>query len=151
MKDSVYKAKVCIVDDDVTNQTLMQMMLEDEYDVCVANSGEEALEVALTDKPDLILLDIMLPEASGYEICELLREQPETADIPVIFVTGLEDNHSEELGLEVGAADYLTKPVSAPVMKARIARVLETGLYIEYLERSLSNKNDKINMLEQAV
>ncbi len=143
MNDTLNKPKICIVDDDVTNQTLMQMMLEDEYDVCIASSGEEALALAITDRPDLMLLDIMLPEVSGYEVCEQLGEQPETADIPVIFVTGLEDNHSEELGLEVGAADYLTKPVSAPVMKARIARVLETGLYIEYLERSLIQSQEQ--------
>ena len=109
MNDITTRQLICIVDDEKTNAELVRMMLEDEYDICIAHTGEEALSVIRTRQPDLVLLDIMLPDISGYEVCERLQEYEETSGIPVVFVTGLEDKYSEETGLELGAADFVVR------------------------------------------
>lgn len=139
MNDIADKPLVCIVDDEVSNAELLRLMLEDEYETCMAYNGKEAIKLVADRKPDIILLDIMLPDLSGYEVCEELQRNPATADTPVIFVTGLEDKSSESTGFEVGAVDYVVKPVVARIVKARIQRVLQTDMYIEYLEKSLEN------------
>lgn len=151
MSENMTSQKVCIVDDDETNLCLTTMMLEDEYEVVQARSGEEAIEISLREQPDLILLDIMLPESSGYDVCEKLQEYEETKSIPVVFLTGLEDDDSQAIGLDIGAADYLTKPVNSQVMKARIRKILQTDMYIEYLEQSLKSKDEKLSTLKKAV
>lgn len=140
MNDITTRQLICIVDDERTNAELVRMMLEDDYDICVAHTGEEALSLISNKLPDLVLLDIMLPDISGYEVCERLQETEHTAGIPVVFVTGLEDKYSEETGLELGAVDFVVKPVVGSIVKARIKRVLETDLYIEYLEKTLQQK-----------
>jgi putative two-component system response regulator len=144
MSDTTDKQLICIVDDEPTNVELLRFMLEDEYDVCVAYSGEEALATIISLKPSLILLDIVMPDMSGYEVCKILRNNPGTSGIPVIFVTGLEDKASESAGLELGAVDYVVKPVVGDIVKARIERTLQTDLYIEYLERTLAEREEKL-------
>jgi len=139
MNDIADKPLVCIVDDEISNAELLRLMLEDEYETCMAYNGKEAIKLVADRKPDIVLLDIMLPDLSGYEVCEELQRNPATADTPVIFVTGLEDKSSESTGFEVGAVDYVVKPVVACIVKARIQRVLQTDMYIEYLEKSLEN------------
>ena len=111
---------VLIVDDDPTMLTTINKVLAGSYQVRAANSGERALQMASTDpRPDLILLDVLMP-MDGYKVLLKLKENPATCDIPVIFLTSMEDADDEEKGLELGAVDYLTKPISPAILMARV-------------------------------
>jgi len=119
--DFVEKATVLVVDDTPDNLSLMSGLLKDDYKVKVANGGEKALKIAQSDNPpDLILLDIMMPGMDGYEVCHRLKADPATRDIPVIFLTAKAEVEDEKKGLELGAVDYITKPVSPPIVMARV-------------------------------
>ncbi|MBP0048259.1 response regulator [Marinobacterium sp. AK62] len=101
-------------------------LLHEEYLIRAASTGQRALEVAVSDpKPDLILLDVMMPEMDGYSVLKCLREQPDTCDIPVIFITALSTQADEEKGLQLGAVDYITKPFNPAIVKARVKTQLE--------------------------
>ncbi|QYJ84481.1 response regulator [Shewanella aegiceratis] len=114
------KATVLVVDDTPENIDILVGILGDEYKVKVAIDGPKALTIAGKSAPDIILLDVMMPGMNGYEVCKRLKQEPLTAHIPVIFVTALTDVADETQGFELGAVDYITKPVSAPVVKARV-------------------------------
>ena len=119
------KPTVLVVDDTPDNLTLMSELLMDRYRVRVANSGERALKIAASDDvPDLILLDIMMPGMDGYEVCARLKAEAATRDIPVIFLTAKVTVEDEERGLALGAVDYITKPISPPIVLARVATQL---------------------------
>ena len=112
---------VLVVDDTPDNLALMSALLKDSYKVKVANSGERALKIAQSPNPlDLILLDIMMPDMDGYEVCRKLKADPYSRHIPVIFLTAKASVEDERMGLELGAVDYLTKPISPPIVLARI-------------------------------
>jgi adenylate cyclase len=120
------KARILVVDDTADNLFLMSALLEDEYDVTTAGGGAEALQIVQGDKPpQLILLDIMMPEMDGYEVMRRLRQNPATSSIPVIFLTALTSIEEEQFGLDLGAVDYITKPISPPVVLARVHAHLE--------------------------
>lgn len=127
MTDSDQKTHtVLVVDDTRENLRVIGESLSPRYRVRVANSGERALQVANSDpRPDLILLDVMMPEMDGYEVLRRLRATRDTADIPVIFVTALDADNDEERGLALGAVDYVTKPVRPPILLARVRAHLE--------------------------
>ena len=109
------KATLLVVDDTADNLSLMSGLLKSSYHVKVANSGERALTyLEAHDSPDLILLDIMMPGLSGYEVLERLKSNEKTRDIPVIFLTAMSAMEDEKRGLELGAVDYITKPISPP-------------------------------------
>ncbi|KAA8999758.1 two-component system response regulator [Paenibacillus spiritus] len=114
------KPVILVVDDMPDNIALLGGLLKDLYKVKVATNGEKALEVAELFRPDLILLDIMMPVMDGYETCRRLKGKEDLADIPVIFLTSKEEVDEENFGFELGAVDYLTKPISAPVLLARV-------------------------------
>ena len=115
------RATVLVVDDSPANIDVMAGVLRPFYKVKAALAGDRALMVAESSpRPDMILLDIMMPEMDGYEVCRRLKRNPVTADIPVIFVTAMADEHDEEQGLAVGAVDYIIKPISPPIVLARI-------------------------------
>src|SRR6185369_12154750 len=121
-----HKHKILVVDDTADNLFLMSALLEDEYDVATASSGQEALDMACsTEPPALILLDIMMPGMDGYEVMRRLRKIPVTCGIPVIFLTALSSIEEEQFGLDLGAVDYITKPISPPVVMARVNTHLE--------------------------
>lgn len=112
---------ILVVDDTPANVTLMSGLLQQEYTVKAAINGERALKIAFGEQPpDLILLDIIMPEMDGYEVCRQLKANPATAQIPVIFLTAKSDSEDEALGLAMGAVDYITKPVSPAIAMARI-------------------------------
>lgn len=114
-------ATVLAVDDTPDNLALLTGVLRDRYRIKVANSGEKALRIARSDTPpDLILLDVMMPEMDGYEVCRRLKSDAATRDIPVIFVTAKSEVEDETLGLELGAVDYLSKPISPAIVLARV-------------------------------
>jgi len=143
--DFVEKPTVLVVDDTPDNLSLMSGLLKDLYKVKVANSGEKALKVVQSDNPpDLILLDIMMPGMDGYEVCERLKNDPKTRDIPVIFLTAKVEVEDEKKGLELGAVDYLTKPVSPPIVMARVKNHLALKAHADFLR-------DKSDFLEVEV
>jgi len=109
-----------LVDDEATNLQVLRYILQEDYRLLFAKDGAKALEMAERERPDLILLDVMMPGMTGYEVCQALKQQPELESIPVIFVTALADVDDETRGFSVGAVDYITKPVSPPVVRARV-------------------------------
>src|SRR5688500_15063977 len=113
------KGRILVVDDDVATIEILNEVLGASYEVLFATSGIQAIQVARTATPDLILLDVMMPGMDGFELCTHLRRDPYTAGIPVIFLTGLGDIDAEIRGLQVGAVDYVTKPVSPPLVRLR--------------------------------
>ncbi|MCE9679301.1 two-component system response regulator [Shewanella sp. AS1] len=113
-------ATVLVVDDTPENIDILVGILGSEYKVKVAIDGPKALALAAKSSPDIILLDVMMPGMNGYEVCKRLKQDPLTCHIPVIFVTALSEVSDETQGFELGAVDYITKPVSAPVVKARV-------------------------------
>lgn len=119
-------ATILIVDDEPTNLSILANLLRPEYQVRAANSGESALRAAASEpRPDLMLLDVMMPGMDGYTVLKRLRENPSTVDIPVIFLTALADDSEEERGLVLGAADFISKPIKPLVMLARLRTQLE--------------------------
>jgi putative two-component system response regulator len=117
---------ILIVDDSPENLTILSELLQPLYRVRVATSGQKALQIANSAPyPDLILLDIMMPDMDGYQVFERLRENPVTRDMPVIFVTAMDSKTAELRGLHIGAADYITKPLVPPIVLARICTQLE--------------------------
>ena len=123
-----------VVDDTPDNLTLMVALLKPAYRVKVASSGELALRcVASAPPPDLILLDIMMPGLSGYDVIRELKAAPATRDIPVIFLTALHAIENEQEGLALGAADYITKPISPPILLARVKTQLQNKAAADYL------------------
>jgi len=111
---------ILAVDDEASNLQLLRQILQDHYRLLFAKDGARALELARQEQPDLVLLDVMMPGMSGYEVCAALKAHPATASVPVIFVTALTETADEVEGFEAGAVDYITKPVSPPVVRARV-------------------------------
>jgi diguanylate cyclase (GGDEF)-like protein len=120
MSDLDPRPKVLVVDDAPGNIKLLRDLLRGESRVLFATSGKEALEIAQREEPDLILLDVMMPDMDGYEVCRLLKADPATQDVPIIFVTGLAETNDETRGLEAGAIDYITKPFVPAIVRMRV-------------------------------
>lgn len=126
---------ILVVDDTPDNLTMISSLLRDFYRVKVAVNGKKALQIAFSDEPpDLILLDIMMPEMDGYETCRQLKNDSETRDIPVIFLTAKTEIEDEVKGFDLGAADYITKPVSPPILLARVRTHLRLKRITDYLK-----------------
>ena len=119
------KARILVVDDELSNIELLAEVFDEEYEVLVATDGARALELAASQQPDLILLDVVMPRLDGFEVCQRLKADRATADIPVIFITGMGDNQAEVRGLQMGAADYVTKPINPLVVQVRARNQLE--------------------------
>ncbi len=142
---SRHRPVVLIVDDTPDNLKLMSGLLKDRYRLKVANGGERALALAGSEPPpDLILLDIMMPGMDGYEVCRRLKQEPLTRNIPVIFLTAKTDTADEEMGLQLGAVDYIPKPISPPIVLARVETHLKLKASADFLR-------DKASFLEQEV
>ncbi|MFZ6862633.1 response regulator [Undibacterium sp. Ji67W] len=114
------KATVLVVDDTPINLSLMRDLLQSEYQVKVAPTGARALKIARATPPDLILLDIMMPDMDGYEVCRQLKADELTASIPIIFLTAKNNTEDEQIGFDLGVVDYITKPISPPIIMARV-------------------------------
>jgi putative two-component system response regulator len=111
---------ILAVDDEASNLQLLRQILQDHYRLAYAKDGARALELAAQERPDLILLDVMMPGMTGYAVCRTLKADPATSAIPVIFVTALTDTSDEVVGFDAGAVDYITKPVSPAIVRARV-------------------------------
>ena len=114
------RPRLLLVDDEPTNLQVLRHVLQADYRLLFATDGARALQVAREQLPDLVLLDIMMPNMDGYAVCRALKADAATASIPVIFITALTDSQDETAGFDVGGVDYLTKPVSPPVVRARV-------------------------------
>ena len=116
---------ILVVDDEDLIQDLLSVILADLGVVELASSGAEALEKVKNKKPDLIILDVLMPTMDGYEVCRSLKANEETCDIPVVFLTASNTNEDEERGLGIGAVDFIRKPISARIVAARVSNILK--------------------------
>ena len=114
------KAMILVVDDEPINIEVLYELLHNEYEIRFATSGVKGLEIARAQSPDLILLDVMMPSMSGYDVCRILKEDPDLKTVPVVFITAMNEQADEMQGLKLGAIDYLTKPISPDITKARV-------------------------------
>jgi PleD family two-component response regulator len=129
------KQTILIVDDMTTNLLILSDLLKDEYQIKIAKNGQKALDIVhSSDEVDIILLDIMMPDIDGYEVCRQLKSNPKTKNIPIIFVTAKDNDADEEYGLNLGAIDYITKPFNKAIVKLRIKNHLELKLKSDLLE-----------------
>ncbi len=125
---------IMVVDDSKINIDIMVELLENDYEIMVARGGKTALENMRSEPPDLLLLDIMMPEMDGYEVCRQMKNDPDLRDITVIFVTAMGDNIDEQKGLVLGAVDYIIKPYNPDIVKVRVKNHLELILAREQLK-----------------
>lgn len=137
--------RILVVDDKPNNLSLVTSLLRPDYEVLLANNGERAIVIAREKSPDLILLDIMMPGMSGFEVCTILKKDPATADIPVIFLTARNDSDDFEKAYDIGAVDYTTKPINT---KELIMRV-KTHLLIAEQKNNLLRLNERITHINE--
>lgn len=151
------KPVVLVVDDTLDNITLLNEILKDEYKVKVATNGEKALEVARNTLPDIILMDVMMPVMNGYEACRRLKENEKLRDIPVLFLTARSDEEDEKKGFTLGAADYIVKPVSPPILTARMKThlalkrsrdILESQNH--FLDEEIQRRTKDVSIVQEA-
>jgi signal transduction histidine kinase len=132
--------RILAIDDTPANLHTLGNALEGEFELCVATSGAQGLALAAESPPDLILLDVMMPEIDGYETCRALKADPRLRDIPVVFVTALGEAQSEAAGLALGAADYIVKPFNVEITRQRLRNLLER----ERLRREVEAQRDHL-------
>jgi sigma-B regulation protein RsbU (phosphoserine phosphatase) len=132
--------RVLLVDDAKTNLDILVEGLKSEYKLSLALNGEVALQIAVRTPPDLVLLDIVMPGLDGYEVCRRLRQMPETAEVPIMFLSSLEEVQNKTRGFEVGANDYLTKPFEMLEVKARVRSLLKAKAYNEAVKEQMAGE-----------
>ena len=133
MEESAVKPAVVIVDDASENLMVMESILAKDYSLKLFNNAKEALDHANANPPDLILLDIMMPDIDGFEMCRRIKANPGLVDIPVIFITSKNEDEYEEMGFSVGASDFIHKPINAAILAARVKTHLKIKLVMDYL------------------
>lgn len=135
------KQTVLVVDDAPANIQVVNSILKDTYKVRIATNGAKALELVRTSpRPDLILLDVMMPDIDGFEACRRLKANPKLVDVPVIFITSKNEDEYEETGFSVGASDFIHKPINAPILMARV----KTHIKIKFVMDYLRNENTRL-------
>ncbi len=155
MKVLAERPVVLVVDDTPLNLMLIESILEKDYTLKMYSVAQEALEYAFAIPPDLILLDVMMPEMDGFEFCRKLKGNPITRDVPVIFITAKNEIADEELGFSLGASDFIHKPISAPIVAARVKTHLKIKLIHDYfknenlrLKQNVSQNVAELNQLK---
>lgn len=152
MSSLLPKQSVLVVDDTPDNIELLARILKEEYRVKVASTGEKALQIVCSpEPPDLILLDIMMPGMSGLEVCRRLKANPDRRRIPVIFVTAMCGEADEELGLELGAVDYITKPINPAIVRARVRTHLALYDQSRELERMVRQRTRELQVTRRQI
>jgi len=132
--DNKKKNSILIVDDELLNLKMLRSILHEDYTVFTAKDGQAAIEIAAEEKPDLILLDILMPDMDGYEVLKILKSDAETRHIPVIFITGLDSKSEEEKGLSMDAVDYISKPFSPGIVNLRVKNQIQIVNQIHTIE-----------------
>jgi len=125
---------ILIVDDMPANIEVLDNVLADDYEILFATTGADAVEIATDQLPDIILLDVVMPDMDGYEVCARLKANPQTRDIPIIFITAMNQEEEESRGLNAGGIDYITKPIRPSIVRARVRNHLELKQYRDYLK-----------------
>lgn len=144
--DKLKSATILVVDDTPENIDVLTGILKTDYKVKAALNGLTALKIAMgKQKPDLILLDVMMPDMDGHEVCKILKNDPNTAHIPVIFVTAKSEVEDEQKGFNLGAVDYITKPVSPPLVRARVKNHLSLYDQSRHLEALVKQRTQELN------
>lgn len=148
--------KILIVDDETINARMLEVTLEDEYETTIAYTGGDAIRLVTEWQPDLLLLDVMMPELSGFEVCRIIKSETASASIPIIFVTALDNLSDESLGLTLGAVDYITKPINPDIVKLRVKNHLalkfqrdELRQQRDTLERQKCELEETINRVKR--
>jgi putative two-component system response regulator len=144
------RATVLVVDDTPANLSLLASLLQGEYRVLLANNGHKALTLARTEAPDLVLLDVMMPGLDGYEVCRRLKAEPQLARVPVLFLTARAGQEDEERGLALGAVDFIHKPISPPIVAARVKAQLALKSWQDHLQRRVDEGLADIHQLQDA-
>ncbi|MCF7944189.1 MAG: response regulator [Spirochaetia bacterium] len=145
------KATILIVEDMKENIDMLIAILKDEFSIRVALTGEDALKQVEQSLPQLILLDVVLPGISGFEVCSKLKDNPSTSHIPVIFLTALSNDVDERMGLDVGGSDYINKPFNASLVKLRIKKQLELYNYQHRLQEKVSHRTRELENVKDAL
>jgi diguanylate cyclase (GGDEF)-like protein len=135
MNSDSAKPKILVIDDSRTSVQIMKLVLESEYELAIAGSGEEGLSLLVSFEPDLVLLDIIMPDMDGYEVCRRIKAYSATRNIPVIFMTALDGSVDEEKGLLLGAIDYITKPFRESIFRVRIRNHIDLKKYRDEIAR----------------
>ncbi len=144
------KPKILVVDDTPENIQILMETLRDDYSVVVATDGEKALRLlTIEPRPDVVLLDIMMPGMSGYEVCLKIKSNPATWSIPVLFVTALQKVEDESRGLAVGAVDYITKPFNPNLVKARVRSHVELKHHRDHLGDLVAARTRELNLTQE--
>jgi len=138
------RAVILVVDDEPYNISFLEAVLDVDYDVLTAADGEKALKLAVRSSPDLVLLDLMMPDMDGYEVCSRLKSNPLTRNIPVIFVTTIGSKENEAKGFELGAVDYILKPISIPILQARVKTHLALSNQTRTLEKMVHERTREL-------
>ncbi len=141
---NVSKSRLLIIDDEPGNIRILSNILAEDYELSAATNGRQALALANQQSPDLILLDMVMPDMDGLAVCEELKAGENTREIPVIFVTSMSDPEYEEKGLLAGAVDYISKPVSPPIVKARVKIHIQNLHTVRFLESLLSSQTTSL-------
>lgn len=150
MDNEKEKRTILVVDDTPENIDILVGILKSEYRVKAALNGEKAIKIATGDNPpDLILLDIMMPDMNGHQVAQVLKNNSATREIPIIFVTAMNEIEDEKRGLELGAVDYLTKPISPPIVKARVRNQIELKMHRDHLEDMVSLRTKELEMTRE--
>lgn len=145
---------ILIVDDMQTNLSILSNILKDTYRIKVAKNGQKALDMVFNDKIDLVLLDIVMPEMDGYEVCKTMKENEKTKDIPIIFITGNTSKEDEEKGFLLGAVDYIVKPSSPSTVRARVnthINLRNRQVELEKLSKDIQKKNETLTRYMQVI
>jgi cyclic di-GMP phosphodiesterase len=152
MEETKKHPRILVVDDAPENLMVMESILAKDYSLKMFSDSSKALEYANANPPDLILLDVMMPKVDGFEFCRQLKANASLADVPVIFITSKTDIEDEERGFSVGASDFIHKPISAPIVSARVKTHIKIKFMLDYLkyENTHLQKNAEHSSVELA-
>ncbi len=150
MDNTRERQKVLIVDDEAVNIEVLNEILLDDYRVLFATNGADALAVVRSQRPDIILLDIMMPGMDGREVCRRLKADPGTSAIPVVFITAMTGEKEERIGLEMGAVDYIYKPINPDVVRLRVKNQLELQQHRSELEKLVDQRTHELKLAKEA-
>jgi putative two-component system response regulator len=151
MEKPEVRPTIMVVDDADENLMILEAILTEFYTLKLFNDAKVALDYAFANPPDLIMLDVMMPDIDGFECCRRLKENQKLSDIPVIFITSKNEDEYEELGFSVGASDFIHKPINAPIVVARVKTHLKIKFMMDYLrnentrlQKNASNSSDEL-------
>ncbi len=151
MTPSVDKHRVLIVDDAPENIRILGELLRDKYTIMFARGGKDALRLAeSSQQPDIILLDVIMPGMDGYEVCERLKKNPKTHDIPVLFITAQSNEKEESHGLSLGGVDYISKPFRASLVQSRVDNQLELKKHRDQLDHMVQERTKELRLTQEA-